>query len=305
MSESERQLFQQPQVPSAPSFANSSNTYSSSVAYPSSLLASPLRNSFKSGHSVTIAPNPTGTVQLPATLTTESNLEVIALAMASPDSGLDVRDRMWLKIQFSNAFIGSDVVAWLQRNVQGFNNQKDAKKFASKLLKQGYIQHAINMKSSFSGKCYYVFSELVLQKVLGPHQGDLSPNQRADNFNGLEDGFSNGLRLTNENFQSSHTMEQSNFTSLPGQHFGLNSELAANANAAQLAANQGKPNMFMMKLMRNWDETSEIHSYGLFGPAHMNADLRLHNESNDSNHSGESIHLSKYTVLCSLENSIF
>src|SRR5699024_8419002 len=113
---------------------------------------SPLRNSFKTSHSVTIAPNPTVTVSVPSTLTTESDLESVAFAMASADSGLDVRDRMWLKIRIPNAFIDSDVVNWLFSYVQGFHDRKDAKKFASKLLKQGYIQHTINLKNSFSEK---------------------------------------------------------------------------------------------------------------------------------------------------------
>ena len=30
----------------------------------------------------------------------------VARAMAAPDSGLEVRDRMWLKITIPNAFIG-------------------------------------------------------------------------------------------------------------------------------------------------------------------------------------------------------
>ena len=33
------------------------------------------------------------------------------------DSGLEVRDRLWLKITIKNAFIGSDVVDWLYDKV--------------------------------------------------------------------------------------------------------------------------------------------------------------------------------------------
>ena len=36
-----------------------------------------------------------------------SDMQVIVKALASADSGLDVRDRMWLKITIPNAFIGT------------------------------------------------------------------------------------------------------------------------------------------------------------------------------------------------------
>jgi segment polarity protein dishevelled len=53
-------------------------------------------------------------------LTINSGMVSITRAMQRPDSGLEVRDRMWLKIKISNAFIGSDVVDWLYGNVEGF-----------------------------------------------------------------------------------------------------------------------------------------------------------------------------------------
>ena len=39
-------------------------------------------------------------------LTTKTDLQTVVKVMASPDSGLIVRDRMWLKITIPNAFIG-------------------------------------------------------------------------------------------------------------------------------------------------------------------------------------------------------
>ena len=39
-------------------------------------------------------------------LTLNTDMTTIARAMAAPDSGLDIRDRMWLKITISSAFIG-------------------------------------------------------------------------------------------------------------------------------------------------------------------------------------------------------
>lgn len=39
-------------------------------------------------------------------LTVNTDMPTIVRAMARPDSGLEIRDRMWLKITIPNAFIG-------------------------------------------------------------------------------------------------------------------------------------------------------------------------------------------------------
>ncbi len=39
-------------------------------------------------------------------LTVNTDMATIVRAMAQPDSGLEIRDRMWLKITIPNAFIG-------------------------------------------------------------------------------------------------------------------------------------------------------------------------------------------------------
>ncbi|XP_071481928.1 segment polarity protein dishevelled homolog DVL-3-like isoform X4 [Diadema antillarum] len=92
-------------------------------------------------------------------LTVNSDMATIARAMAAPDSGLDIRDRMWLKITISNAFIGSDVVEWLFNRVEGFQDRREARKYACNLLKAGFIRHTVN-KITFSEQCYYVFGDL-------------------------------------------------------------------------------------------------------------------------------------------------
>lgn len=104
----------------------------------------------------------------------------IARAMSAPDSGLEIKDRTWLKITFQNAFLGSDVVSWLYNFVQGFGSRKEAKKYAVNLLKNGYIKHTLN-KSSFSEQCYYTFSDLV---VFIPSVENLSldENERPENY---------------------------------------------------------------------------------------------------------------------------
>ena len=53
---------------------------------------------------------------------------------------------------------GSDLVGWLQQKVEGLSERRDARKYASNLLKLGYIRHTVN-KQTFSEQCYYVFGE--------------------------------------------------------------------------------------------------------------------------------------------------
>jgi len=94
-----------------------------------------------------------------APLTVRSDMLTIVRAMSRPDSGLEVRDRLWLKIVIPNAFIGSEVVDWLHTRVQGLEERRDARKLASQMLRAGYIRHTVN-KYTFSEQCYYVFGDL-------------------------------------------------------------------------------------------------------------------------------------------------
>lgn len=42
---------------------------------------------------------------------------------------------MWLKITIPNAFIGADVVDWILQHVAGIADRRDARKYASHMLK--------------------------------------------------------------------------------------------------------------------------------------------------------------------------
>ncbi|KRX89400.1 putative segment polarity protein dishevelled -like protein DVL1P1 [Trichinella pseudospiralis] len=53
----------------------------------------------------------------------------------------------------------SDVVEWLYTNVQGFSDRRDARKYAARMLKEGYIKHTVN-KITFAEQCYYVFGDI-------------------------------------------------------------------------------------------------------------------------------------------------
>ncbi|GLV38250.1 dishevelled [Carabus blaptoides fortunei] len=92
-------------------------------------------------------------------LTVSTDMTAVVRAMASVNSGLEIRDRMWLKITIPNAFIGADVVDWLLAHVEGFLDRRDARKYASHLLRAGLIRHTVN-KITFSEQCYYIFGDL-------------------------------------------------------------------------------------------------------------------------------------------------
>ena len=85
-------------------------------------------------------------------------MSTVARMMRLPDSGLDIRDRMWLKITIPNAFIGSELVDWLHNKVEGLQDRRDARKYAGSLLKGNYIKHTVK-KTTFSEQCYYVFGD--------------------------------------------------------------------------------------------------------------------------------------------------
>lgn len=55
---------------------------------------------------------------------------------------------------------GRDLVTWLLGHVEGLSSRREASTYAAGMLKAGYIRHTVN-KSSFSEKCYYVFSDVV------------------------------------------------------------------------------------------------------------------------------------------------
>ncbi|XP_031710442.1 segment polarity protein dishevelled homolog DVL-3 isoform X2 [Anarrhichthys ocellatus] len=113
-------------------------------------------------------------------LSIHSDMATVAKAMACPESGLEVRDRMWLKITIANAFIGSDVVDWLFHHVEGFSDRREARKYASNLLKAGYIRHTVN-KITFSEQCYYVFGDLCGNMThLSLHEHDGSSGGASD-----------------------------------------------------------------------------------------------------------------------------
>lgn len=101
--------------------------------------------------------------ELPKLHCHHDRMEYITSVMRRSNSGLEVKDRMWLKIPIPNAFIGSELVDWLHTHVEGFEDRRDARRYATQLLKQGLIKHTVN-KITFSEQCYYVFGDSLVDE---------------------------------------------------------------------------------------------------------------------------------------------
>ncbi|XGW08266.1 hypothetical protein V3C99_010960 [Haemonchus contortus] len=86
---------------------------------------------------------------------------IILRALAKPDSGLQVKNRKWLKILVPMSFIGRDLVDWLLEHVEDVSDRKAARQYAAELLKAGLIRHVVS-KLTFTEKCYYVFGDAVV-----------------------------------------------------------------------------------------------------------------------------------------------
>jgi len=62
------------------------------------------------------------------------------------------------------------VVDWLYHHVEGFTDRRESRKYASNLLKAGYIRHTVN-KITFSEQCYYIFGDLCGSMTPGSRPG--------------------------------------------------------------------------------------------------------------------------------------
>jgi len=138
-------------------------------------------------------------------LTINSDMETIVRAMAEPDSGLDIRDRIWLKIPIPKSFLGSDLVNWLFENVDGFVNRNDARKYASSMLKAGYIRHTVH-KLTFSEQCYYVFGDIYSQGL-----SQLTLDEEPEDYESVSDQTSTPDRRSADSLIS-NSMRQNSVT---------------------------------------------------------------------------------------------
>ncbi|CCD63074.2 LOW QUALITY PROTEIN: DiSHevelled related [Caenorhabditis elegans] len=105
--------------------------------------------------------------------------------MAAPGSGLDIKDRYWFKIPIPMSFLGTDLVEWLVKHVQGLETKKKAREFAEEMLKLGYIRPGVG-KQSFTKECYYVMGDECADytQLRGPDGGYKYPQSHASSASG-------------------------------------------------------------------------------------------------------------------------
>lgn len=84
-------------------------------------------------------------------------MQTIYLSLKADRTNLGVRNREWLKFVIENAFLGSSLVNWLTKNVCGFCNRGDAKRYANEMLVKGLIRSPIP-KAGFSERCFYTLT---------------------------------------------------------------------------------------------------------------------------------------------------
>ncbi|XP_057695282.1 putative segment polarity protein dishevelled homolog DVL1P1 [Corythoichthys intestinalis] len=91
-------------------------------------------------------------------LSADGDMARVAAAMLKADSGVARRPRTWLKVVLPDAFTGSEAVGWLRRNVSGAGGRAEARRYAARLLENGFIRHAVDTRArkGFSQKRYYV-----------------------------------------------------------------------------------------------------------------------------------------------------
>jgi len=84
----------------------------------------------------------------------KDSMHTIYASLKADAVTLDVRDREWLKVVIKDAFLGAALVKWLSRNVYGFCNKSEVKRYANQMLTLGFISSPIS-KAAFSEKCLY------------------------------------------------------------------------------------------------------------------------------------------------------
>jgi hypothetical protein len=87
----------------------------------------------------------------------KDNIYTIYEALKNDSASLDIRDRDWLKVVVKDAFLGSSLIKWLSRNVYGFCNRSEVKRFANQMLSLDLIKSPVS-NSTFSEKCYYTLT---------------------------------------------------------------------------------------------------------------------------------------------------
>lgn len=134
------------------------NQIQGDYAYGRPFTGSPTLSTMTSNSSPSVTSSVPESEREAARLTITTPMYRIAKMLSNPTSGLDVKDRVWLKMPIPKSFIGSDLVDWLHTNVDGFIDRRHSRKYAALMLKHGFIRHIVN-KITFSEQCYYIFGD--------------------------------------------------------------------------------------------------------------------------------------------------
>lgn len=169
------------------------------------------------------------------------DMMTIAKTMGSFDSGLDIREREWLKMKFPEAFYGSGVVEWLCTHVQGFADRKEAKKYASQMLKQGYLKSPVSCSKSmkFSEQCLYTFGEAVTSCINGLSRLHIHGSHDFDGLNDRESLVSKGSGSAHSSPWHSHHQVAPTFDPILGG--GHRSEVPWGTDAVHYGVFGGMP----------------------------------------------------------------
>ena len=87
----------------------------------------------------------------------KDSIHTIYSALRADSKSLDIKDREWLKVPVKDAFIGSTLVKWLSRNVYGFCNRSEIKRYANQMLSLGLLK-GLMPNEPFSERCYYTLT---------------------------------------------------------------------------------------------------------------------------------------------------
>lgn len=88
----------------------------------------------------------------------KDSIHTIYEALRADSASLDIKDREWLKVVVKGAFLGSTLVKWLRRNVYGFRNGSEVRRYADQMLHRALIRSPMSQHATFSEKCYYTLT---------------------------------------------------------------------------------------------------------------------------------------------------
>uniref|UniRef100_A0A0N4Z9I6 Segment polarity protein dishevelled homolog DVL-3 n=1 Tax=Parastrongyloides trichosuri TaxID=131310 RepID=A0A0N4Z9I6_PARTI len=137
---------------------------------------------------------------------------IIIHQMIMPNNGIEIKDRVWLKITVPSSIIGKDLVRWLRKNVRGLEQKKKAHSYASWLLHQGHIRHMIGHRK-FTEQCYYIFNEYYAKRIAMNEMMKIKNESNTD-ITYCRTSSSNTQGRTENEFRNQNGDSRNNFSSV-------------------------------------------------------------------------------------------